>query len=123
MQSRLRRMPVKTPLLLALCLVIGCDGPDDRICLTPPEPRQGDVEGCVHRWAYRLARSPEPSEQIATSVVAGCDDAIMWRLTNGPQAVPPEALDQLYAASKEGAREKALFHITQAKAGNCEVPG
>jgi hypothetical protein len=65
----------------------------------------GFAEGCVHRWAYRLAASKEPAEVVAKAVTEGA-----CRL-----AVSRTPFPDLY-------RGEALFHVVQARAGRCTIP-
>jgi hypothetical protein len=106
-------------------MLTSCQAADDRICSTPPkEPARGDYAGCVHRWAYRLARSPETKDQIATAVVAACEDAIDASLLDSKLPLPsdPKVFERIHQDREERAKRQALFHITQAKAGDCDIP-
>lgn len=113
------------------CLAVGaCDqlrqtGADDRICMmvppldiaAMPEPILAS-EQCVHRWAYRLAGSPDPAPVVADAVLSACSDIILR------YAVTLEGdSDRNYEMVKNWRREKALFHVVQARAGRCTIPG
>lgn len=111
-------------------LLTGCGqdpGGDDRICQTPAPfgaPAQGiatagetmpaaGAHSCLHRWAYRLARAPEDPRLVADATVGACRDAITaWRTA---EQYPPMSADAMV-------REYALFHVVQARAGNCPIP-
>lgn len=74
----------------------------------PPDDlarNMGFAEGCVHRWAYRLAAAKEPAEVVAKAVTEGA-----CRI-----AVSRTPYPDLY-------RGEALFHVVQARAGRCKIP-
>jgi len=107
--------------LVALALA-GCQQAqkaDDRICLTAPsEIAPGDMKACVHKWAYRLARSSDPAETVAKAVVAACNDvanAAVEKLGTVNQV-------ERYEGTVRLAETDALFRVVQARAGHCEVP-
>ncbi|MBO9518070.1 MAG: hypothetical protein J7493_08380 [Porphyrobacter sp.] len=108
-------------LLLALA---GCDGAkdnrtsDNRICSTPPQPVSGDWNGCIHKWAYRLAVGDEASEIVAEAVVTACADAIAWQVNNEPENQRTMTLE----AINRSAPKIALFRVVQARAGGCQIP-
>lgn len=103
-------------------------------------PASGDasatVDDCLHRWAYSLARSTDPAEQVAAASVAACTGALSrWNQQNmGPPAGPggESAAEPLslvtgqptnaFAAHHEFARNRALFYVVQARAGRCAPP-
>lgn len=130
---------------------------DNRICTsTPPledlierkaaagtpaaiaEAEQANLNGCLHRWAYRLAGSTDPAPVVADAVLGACWDAMIYQ--NGTEL--DYQIDQmkrgrpgfdislvrtgqtvsLEAKNYEENRAKALFHVVQARAGNCKVP-
>lgn len=93
------------------------------------------LEQCVHRWAYRLAPSGDPAPVAAEAVLAACDE-VLFRATfaaeqraqsrNEPNDVFDVQTGQSvnrYAGATEEMRRKALFHVVQARAGKCVVPG
>lgn len=60
---------------------------DDNICLKAPKndllavphdlaSQMEARDGCIHRWAYRLAGAPDSAEVVAKAVLAGCHDTI-----------------------------------------------
>lgn len=100
---------------------------DGSICTTPPEAIvSGDYEGCVHRWAYRLSRSPDPARVVAVATVQACETAISWYVTNnttmraalGHAGIDAEAFE---AMIQKRAGDEALFRVVQARAGHCRV--
>lgn len=93
-------------------------GQDDRICATPPSVMQGDWRGCLHRWSYRFASAPGSNQAIARAVLAGCDEANEWSVKLSPEADRAE----VRAYIKETSPNLALFHVTQARAGHCDIP-
>ena len=106
-----------------LFLLAGCSrGPDDRICLTPdPVPAVGDWEGCVHRWAYRLASVEGSVPIIAKAVTEGCADAVEAALVV-PEKVDGVPIDSAQAPLERRALGKAMFYVAQARAGRCAIP-
>jgi len=119
-------------MLLPLVLT-GCGGKtgDPGICQTP-EPltaaslnagtHEGDLRWCVHRWAYRLAAAPGSSAQVAPAVVTACGDEVIDAFIAKNPA--PDGVDA--EAYSKGVRSKALsdavFRVTQARAGHCDIP-
>lgn len=138
-----RATPRPGPWLIAVLTLVGCQG-SDRIC-TVPKPMDESLnaligsngtakvvaarvaaESCVHRWAYRLAGSPDTASVVASAAVAGCEDApaynVRARMVLLAQnnmvldgGTPEEELKRL--------RGLALFHVVQARSGKCPVPG
>lgn len=114
-------------LLASSCGQIGNSQSDDRICATPPtEIAQGAWGDCIHRWAYRLARSPDRAETVAEATVAACGDAIAWQINNADESnLSAAGAAGRIALSNEimaSAPKLALFHVVQARAGNCDIP-
>lgn len=73
--------------ITGVALLLGsCDRlPDDRVCSpvipvsTDPSDmfQKGEVaRNCVQKWAYRLARSADPVEDVADAVMGACWDTI-----------------------------------------------
>ena len=106
-----------------LLLLAGCGrGPDEHICNTPAErPAVGDWEGCVHRWAYRLASVEGAVPVIAKAVVAGCADAV-----EAAELAPVDRDGMPIGKPSPPLSEKALgmgmFYVAQARAGRCAIP-
>jgi hypothetical protein len=120
--------PCLIALLIAFPLASCAKGeePDDRICLNAPSlVAQGDWGACIHKWAYRLAGSPDPAKIVAEATVAACADAIAWQVNNadvseyGPN---PEARRELNDRIMASAPDLALYHVVQSRAGHCEIP-
>lgn len=112
---------------MAMLLPLGaCSQANERICSTPdPIPYdgtwvEGDWKGCVHRWSYRLAPAPGTSAQVAKAVVAGCDDAILSAAVHGKNGTG-ETSDVRYEETIADADKSALFRVTQARAGHCDI--
>lgn len=110
--------------VLAALMCAGCNErqqtarADDRICLTPPEQTQGAWGSCLHRWAYRLARGPDSSRDIAEAVVTACADAVAFQVN----AAAPNERVQLLADINRSAPGIAFYHVVQARAGHCDIP-
>lgn len=112
----------------ALAAVAACAKPakqDDRICLTRPADRSGtDAGACIHTWSYRLAGAPGTGKQIADAVVAGCYDVIdaaSSGFKDDRTGAPILASDIRRDLIAQFTRQ-ALFEVTQARAGKCDVP-
>ena len=106
-----------------LLLLAGCGrGPDEHICSTPdPAPAVGDWEGCVHRWAYRLASVEGSVPVIAKAVTEGCADAVEAAPVV-PGKVDGVPIDPAQAPLERRALGKAMFYVAQARAGRCAIP-
>jgi hypothetical protein len=131
--------------LAAGCLLSACSnssgsGQNDKTCLTPPavdtleavaavktpQDQATLTASCVHRWAYRLAKAEGPSNEIAKAVVGGCREAIdregnLYLETSKDGMTMPQ-LERIRARLESKYSELALFHVVQARAGNCDVP-
>lgn len=104
-------------IVAGLALLVGCARKnDDRICLTPPgPPSSGDWNACIHRWAYRLATSPDDANTAARATVAGCWSAMAFSETQSETGAVTPGL-------QEAALRRALFYVVQARAGHCAIP-
>lgn len=126
------------PIVVSLALASCGPRPDPAICSTPPAISTEtpgpmpwpNARGCVHRWAYRLAGSADPSDRVAEAAMGGCRDAIdkivVEHLAEGGTLPAREPLtgrivDERAAVFQE-LRTLALFHVLQARAGHCSVP-
>ena len=91
----------------------------------------GPVEDCTRRWAYSLASSQDDASVVADAVVAACTTQLSrWNqqtlsqpgaegeamsVTTG-QPTTPLAEHGIFT------RNRALFFVVQARAGNCPAP-
>jgi hypothetical protein len=145
--------------VLALALVAGCADnerggrADAKIC-TPfaaqpanaadpaaaaaaaaaPGGEAAAFDDCLHRWAYRLARSEDDrADFVAQATVAACQPLLArWNqatLGAQPPGTPDSAVSLVTGRTNntpadrfEGAQSKALFYVVQARAGNCAPP-
>ncbi|HQP21154.1 MAG TPA: hypothetical protein PLG07_12650 [Phenylobacterium sp.] len=90
------------------------------------------LEDCLHRWAYSLAGSSDPADQVASATVAACAGQLSaWnREALAPAATAPaQALSLMtgepvspMTAHREFAESRALFYVVQARAGHCALP-
>lgn len=90
------------------------------------------LEDCLHRWAYSLAGSADPADQVAGATVAACAGQLSaWnREALGPGSGEPVQAVSLMsgapispmAAHREFAESRALFYVVQARAGHCAPP-
>jgi hypothetical protein len=122
-------------------LVTGCSsqsrfGQDDRICSIPlgPPPaaaknlyeQMAVTERCIHAWSYRLARAPGGNREIAEAALGGCRDAIIreanFLLAVEKQQVTFENEQAAFERLRRPYFDMALFHVVQARAGNCDIP-
>lgn len=124
-----------TGLLTAAAFVlVGCDRfqkEDDRICARPPVVAlvEGDMNACIHKWAYRLAQSHEPAGIVAKAVVQACNDVANF---SANRAAKNEAVmaagdsekvkSDAYMALMAVGEVEALFRVVQARAGHCDFP-
>jgi hypothetical protein len=116
----------------------GCAKEASNICITPPtlaesvkEPHdtsgaKSRLDGCVQRWATRLAGAPGSNTEIARAVVGGCLDSV-------DQLIVSQAIDQQKAGSPLSEQQElewrkddiaqaesfALFQVAVARAGKC----
>lgn len=98
------------------------------VCAPLPEPRSKPAgnayeqavqrDECVHRWSYALAKAPDPADAVAGAVVGACRveiDRSAAMLGGGDTEEGRWYLEQ----AEKAARERALYRIVQARAGNC----
>ncbi len=122
--------------VVAIALMVGLAGcgalPDDRICTTPPplvlselsgpnaKPVVAIAEDCIHRWGYRLAKSPDEATMVADAVVALCREQISAQINRLTEVNRDIARSERWV--EERSRNLALAYVIQARAGNCAVP-
>jgi hypothetical protein len=122
--------------LVVIGLMVGltaCDAfPDGRICTAPPPLVLSELSGpnakpvvvlaedCIHRWGYRLAKSPDEAPVVADAVMAVCDNQNLAQI----RALADTLRDRPTASRlvNERNRALALAYVVQARAGNCAVP-
>lgn len=145
--------------LLLVFAIAGCDRPNDKICTTPtPEPQALEwlkqipdaepgvavsmqeryLDNCILKWAYRVAKSPDPSPVAAEAVLGACLEPIertvlyrdMRRSSEARQGLvdlPAYSIETGKGVTNEVRafekyRRLSLFYVVQARAGNCAVP-
>jgi hypothetical protein len=73
---------------------------------------------CIHRWAYRFAAAPDDADQVVGAVIGACRaqiDRSATMLGGGD-----DEAERWYLAEMERvAKERALYRVIQARAGNC----
>ena len=121
------RLIIGCALLLSSCGQKAGSQADDRICTTAPkEIVPYDMTSCVHKWAYRLAGSPDSAPVVAKAVVAACINTIgedAERTSTQSAGHRDDALQQsFFSRNKEVMEEQALFRVVQARAGTCVIP-
>ena len=128
-------------------LLAGCAAPAADICATPPplDPvlaNKTDAASvtqlglqCVHRWSYRLAGSSDPAPVVADAVMGACADLVFrtgyaQEMEAQTRNENPQGFDSFtgeeanrYVIAAREMRRQAIFHIVQARAGNCPAPG
>ncbi len=73
---------------------------------------------CIHRWSYRFARVPDSAESVVGAVLGACRAQIDRSATMLGEG--DDAAERFYLAEMEkAARERALYRVIQARAGNC----
>lgn len=73
---------------------------------------------CIHRWSYRFARVPDSAEAVVGAVLGACRAQIDRSATMLGEG--DDAAERFYLAEMEkAARERALYRVIQARAGNC----
>lgn len=122
-------------LLLGTTLLPGCSGSpivaepaNAGICAPVPPPRREPAansyeqavhrDECLHRWAYRLAPSRDAADLVAGAVVGACRpqvDRSASLLAQGDEAAEAHFITEMDRV----ARERALYRVVQARAGNC----
>lgn len=93
------------------------------------------VEDCLQRWAYTLAGGPDDAGTIADATVAACTAPLTrWNQQSLTAAAaqpnqPQDGLSLLtgepsspIAEHRTFAADRALFYVTQARAGSCKAP-
>lgn len=125
----------------------GCGAlPNDDICTaTVPleateaigggaKPPKVIAEECVHRWGYRLAGASDEANTVADAVVEACrepmaryaaemaDQTLALVPANERNRLLGDARRLSVESARTNLKEKALFHVVQARAGHCKVP-
>lgn len=73
---------------------------------------------CIHRWSYRFARVPDSAEAVVGAVIGACRAQIDRSATMLGEG--DDAAERFYLAEMEkAAKERALYRVIQARAGNC----
>jgi len=103
-------------------------GPDPNVCVPPPAVRGAAAanayeqavlrDECLHRWAYRLAGARDTADLVVGAVVGACRREIERSATL--LADNDESAETYYLTEMERvSRERALYRVIQARAGNC----
>lgn len=73
---------------------------------------------CIHRWSYRFAAVPDSAESVVGAVIGACRAQIDRSATMLGEG--DDAAERFYLAEMEkAAKERALYRVIQARAGNC----
>lgn len=102
--------------------------PNPGVCAPVPPPRANTAanayeqavfrDECIHRWAYRLAPSRDAADLVAGAVIGACRpqiDRSATMLAEGNESAETHYLGEMDRV----ARERALYRVVQARAGNC----
>lgn len=127
-------MPLRAALALTALALAGCtefqaaQASDPGLCAAIPPPRQDPAanayqqaiqrDECIHRWSYRFAQAPDDAGSIVGAVIGACRAQISRSATMLAEGDPDA--DRFYLAEMEQAsKERALYRVIQARAGNC----
>lgn len=120
----------KSRIFPALALAVaGCDAADNRVCgqlaAEPPMPPQAKAEWrqqqaayCVEHWAARLAPGPDAAPVIAASIVRSACRGSITAAHEAWVEQRPGAADTLESIT-QGWKQRAIFIISQVRAGRC----
>lgn len=132
------RKPVRTAACAVLALfAAGCSdlrtslaeaGGGESLCASVPPARQDPAangyqqavqrDECIHRWAYRFAAAPDEADAVVGAVLGACRAQIDRSATLLGQG-DAEAERWYLAEMERVAKERALYRVIQARAGNC----
>jgi hypothetical protein len=84
------------------------------------------TKSCIHKWAYRLGRSPGSNTEIAKATIGACREAVDYflnlKVKEGNKSKEPMT-DQEWQLFVKNFDELALFRVTQGRAGQCSIRG
>lgn len=142
------KIAIKATALTAMLLLVGCEDrqlgrADAAICqpFSAAPVNTGAIGGeasnlddCLHRTGYRLARASDPADIVAQATVSACGDALSrWNQQAVSQPatagaadaavdlVTGQSISQL-AQRYQYAQGRALYYVVQGRAGRCDVP-
>ncbi len=103
-------------------------GGENGLCAPVPPVRQEAAanayqqaiqrDECIHRWSYRFATAPDTAEAIVGAVIGACRAQIDRSATVLGEG-DPEAERWYLSEMERVAKERALYRVIQARAGNC----
>lgn len=73
---------------------------------------------CIHRWSYLFAPVPDSAEAVVGAVIGACRAQIDRSATLLGEG-DPDAERWYLQEMERVARERALYRVIQARAGNC----
>jgi hypothetical protein len=73
---------------------------------------------CIHRWSYLFAPVPDSAESVVGAVIGACRAQIDRSATLLGEG-DPDAERWYLQEMERVARERALYRVIQARAGNC----
>jgi hypothetical protein len=102
--------------------------PDPGLCAPVPASREQPAanayqqaiqrDECIHRWSYRFAGVPDDADAVVGAVIGACRAQIDRSATMLGEG-DPEAERWYLTEMERVARERALYRVIQARAGNC----
>jgi hypothetical protein len=103
-------------------------GGERGLCAQVPPARQDPAanayqqaiqrDECIHRWSYAFAAAPDPAEAVVGAVIGACRAQIDRSATMLGEG-DAEAERWYLAEMERVGRERALYRVIQARAGNC----
>ena len=73
---------------------------------------------CIHRWSYLFAHVPDSADSVVGAVIGACRAQIDRSATLLGEG-DPDAERWYLQEMERVARERALYRVIQARAGNC----
>ncbi len=132
-QGKLRiAAAVATSLALAACSEVRTNlaevGGEAALCAPVPALRRDPAanayqqaiqrDECIHRWSYLFAHVPDSAESVVGAVIGACRAQIDRSATILGEG-DPDAERWYLQEMERVARERALYRVIQARAGNC----
>ena len=132
-----KKKNVLTPALALIAMLAACselrtslaETPGEAgLCAAVPPVRQEPAanayqqaiqrDECIHRWSYQFASVPDSAESVVGAVIGACRAQIDRSATLLGEG-DPEAERWYLSEMERVARERALYRVIQARAGNC----
>ncbi len=137
MSTRRDRRPAAAILVLSAAMLAACSevrtsfaevGAEAGLCSPVPAQRKEPAanayqqaiqrDECIHRWSYLFAPVPDSAEAVVGAVIGACRAQIDRSATLLGEG-DPDAERWYLQEMERVARERALYRVIQARAGNC----